>query len=830
MSVITPTQSFNEELPQLKELYSFELDDFQKYAIHAINKKENVLITAHTGSGKSVPAEYAIYHYNEPTDLVIYTSPIKSLTNQKFYEFQKKFPDKSFGLLTGDIKYNTDANYLLMTTEILRNALMRKEQPTLAGFEQFNLDISRLKCIVFDEIHYINDLERGSVWEESIMWLPNIPLVLLSATIDRATEFASWIADVKKRNTWYLSNERRVVPLEHNMIFCLPKFVWKKPQKDIDIKTMNRMMKWMGQSDMKTKQSNIHSLKHIKTIENALTLERYMDRQRIRLSPRYLMNAMANSLHSLDKLPAVVFLFSRKQVEQSANQIQNSMFPTEAGDSSVSGNHTNTDYQTTTFQTDVIYRAKSILKRLSNWQEYLETAEYNRLEPLLRKGVAYHHSGVHPIFREMIELLFQEGFIRLLFSTETLAVGVNMPARTVVMTSVTKWDGVKRRCLHPHEYTQMAGRAGRRGMDTRGFVYHLFWRDIPPIGTYQHMLSGKPQTLISKFRMSPLTVLRVIRGFSRKVSIQEVIDELMGTMINQEIERQKSVKNEELGEKREKLDILNHKKQQWNTPLDILDEYHNSNKKERMRLAMKYNLVREYAEYKELCELNENVREFEENISRIKDYIPAVVRMMIERLIDTERIMDEMNEISLSTNGNIISQFHEISPYSGSVKCLELLENTCRDKYGLIDIIGTFAGGLVRTDEHDVQSRLTHNCAKQFFRSLDEIELDEEKWTNIQSEQIDVDELPSRGVGLLPWIHRWYDAEDAESCKTILTELEEMGIFLGEWVKLMLKMIHCAEELGRFFEERGKIEALKNCCDIPKNVLKFVVTNQSLYL
>lgn len=863
--VIEPTTAYEGELHDV-DIFPFELDDFQKYAIRAIQSKENVLITAHTGSGKSVPAEYAIHHYGreqeqEQTttantahtrDVVIYTSPIKSLTNQKFYDFQRKFPEQSFGILTGDIKYNTDANCLLMTTEILRNALLCRDKVELAGFEQFNLDLSRVKCVIFDEIHYINDVDRGSVWEESIMWLPKeIPLVLLSATIDRAREFAEWVAEVTSRNTWFLSNERRVVPLEHNMIFCLPNYVWKTPERAQDKKTIQGLYKWMQSQSRSGKQSYVCTLDRniVSNLENAGKLDKYLYRQRINLSPRFLMNSMANSLKSLDRLPAIVFLFSRKQVEQSAMNIQTSMFPTQEGDYSHSKtNRSDTEYQTTTLQTQVLQRATAILRRLTNWREYTETAEYNRLTTLLQKGVAYHHSGVHPIFREMIEILFQEGYIKLLFSTETLAVGVNMPARSVVMT-VTKWDGVKRRCLYPHEYTQMAGRAGRRGMDTRGYVYHLFWKDMPMLGNYQHMLSGKPQTLVSKFKMSSLTVLRTV---SRTVSgtvlpvqhasskidtitLEQLSNELTGTMIQQEIKRQYSNEETNIREKREKMKLIQEKMKTWETPLHILEQYHGMNKNnkkdknERLQLAMKYNLTREYSEYRDWLELKDKLEISENVLSNIQNYIPRVVRLIVDHLCDVGRVVKTADGYRLTELGNTISQFHEISPYVAHE--MELLEECCRTQDGTIELLATFAGGIIRMDDMDGdRPSATNSLVKQFFKKLDKIELDEDNWAYSQQEQIDIDDVGTRGVGLIDWVHQWCLAEDSERCKQILTEVHQAGVFLGEWVKMMLKMNHCAEELGRYFERQGKIECFKHCSEIPKLTLKSVVTNQSLYI
>jgi len=714
-------------------------------------------------------------------------------------------------------------------------------------------------------------------------------LVLLSATIDRARRFAEWVAEVTSQNTWFLSNERRVVPLEHNMLFCLPNYVWKTPERAQDKKTIQGLYKWIQSLSQAGKQSYVCSLGKecfpTNALENAGKLDKYLFRQRINLSPRFLMNTMANSLKSLDRLPAIVFLFSRKQVEQSAMNIQTTMFPTQEGDYSHSKtNRSDTEYQTTTLQTQVLQRATAILRRLTNWREYTETAEYNRLTSLLQKGIAYHHSGVHPIFREMIEILFQEGYIKLLFSTETLAVGVNMPARSVVMT-LTKWDGVKRRCLHPHEYTQMAGRAGRRGMDTRGYVYHLFWRDMPMLGNYQHMLSGRPQTLVSKFKMSSLTLLRTVsrtvlpvqhasnepfhgtvlpvQHASSKIdtiTLEQLSNELTGTMIQQEINQEYSNEEINIREKREKMKMLQEKMKTWETPLHILEQYHEMDKKgknnkkdknERLQLAMKYNLTREYSEYCDWLELKSKLEISENVLSNIQSYIPRVVRLIVDHLCDEGRVVKTEDGYRLTELGNTITQFHEISPYVAHE--MELLEECCRTQDGTIELLATFAGGIIRMDDGVTPPERScplqtpklkgfgepcsltsagnsDSVIKQFFKKLDKIELDEDNWAYAQKAQIDVDDVGTRGVGLIDLVHQWCLAEDSERCKQILTEVHQAGVFLGEWVKMMLKMNHCAEELGRYFESQGKIECLKHCIEIPKFTLKSVVTNQSLYI
>ena len=209
---------------QYFEEFPFSLSDFQKYAIQGIVEQQHVLVTAHTGSGKTLPAEFAIKYFTRQGKKVIYTSPIKALSNQKFYEFSKAFPNISFGILTGDIKFNPEADVLIMTTEILQNTLYLQNYKNEKSNEllMFEMDMENdLGCVIFDEIHYINDKDRGKVWEETIMMLPQqIQMVMLSATIDKPEKFAKWCEEQKKtKNVYLASTNHRVVPLHHHLFF-----------------------------------------------------------------------------------------------------------------------------------------------------------------------------------------------------------------------------------------------------------------------------------------------------------------------------------------------------------------------------------------------------------------------------------------------------------------------------------------------------------------------------------------------------------------------------------------------------------------------------------
>ena len=485
--------------------FDFELDHFQKYAIEAIDLKKHVLVTAHTGSGKTLPAEYAIEKFCKEGKKVIYTSPIKSLSNQKYHEFTKKFPDIEIGILTGDIKFNPNAECLIMTTEILRNKLFENENNKTESNLSFDIDIKEeLACVIFDEIHYINDAGRGKVWEETIIQLPNtVQMIMLSATIDKPEKFGEWIEINKEREVWITSTTKRNVPLIHYSFIPISDNVFTKiPKKDIDFVMaytnkpieLKNNFNYFNEENFKN-LSKMFNIFH-NTAKNTISLFNY----------NYSLNQMAKFLKRENQTPAICFVFNRRNVENFASKINENMFNEN--------------------ETKLMSKAKKkcikILRKLKNYEEYIKLPEFDFIVKLMEKGISIHHAGLLPIFREMIEIMFDKGYVKLLFCTETFAVGINLPTKSVVFTNIEKWDGTNNRYLLSHEYTQMAGRAGRRGLDKIGRVYHLNTLfNFPNYIDYKNMLSNKAQTLISKFDIYPNLILKLTND---NISIDNFIE------------------------------------------------------------------------------------------------------------------------------------------------------------------------------------------------------------------------------------------------------------------------------------------------------------------
>lgn len=424
--------------PEVEHPFDFSLDPFQKYAISAISNDENVLVTAKTGSGKTLVGEFQIHHSLKKGKRVFYTTPIKSLSNQKFHDLKKMFP--SVGIMTGDIKFAPQSDVVIMTTEILRNLLFKQGTTTENVGITAELSLQNLDAVIFDEVHYINDKDRGKVWEECLTLLPReVNLVLLSATISSPEKFASWLGDIKQKPIHLISTEYRIVPLVH----VLPDKTVVMDSKNIFNK--DGYIKWFNHFHELEKQERLHK-EAVKRREDGQDVVKRGDRT---TSFRDRMNKMIPTMD----LPALFFVFSRKLCSEFAADVSHALID-------------DSDAAT----------VRHIVKFHLHRYPFLETTEqYNHLVPLLEKGIAYHHSGMLPVLKEIVEILFSRGFVKVLFATETFAVGINMPTKTVVFTSYRKVqdDMNMKRMLTPSEYTQMAGRAGRRGKDDKGIVMYL---------------------------------------------------------------------------------------------------------------------------------------------------------------------------------------------------------------------------------------------------------------------------------------------------------------------------------------------------------------------
>lgn len=449
--------------------YSFSLDSFQRESIKCLERNESVLVAAHTSAGKTVVAEYAISIALRDNQRVIYTSPIKALSNQKYRELEAEFSD--VGLMTGDVTINKNASCLVMTTEILRSMLYRGSEV-----------VREVSWVIFDEVHYMRDKERGVVWEESIILVPqNVRFVFLSATIPNAREFSEWIAHLKNQPCHTIYTDTRPVPLEHYL----------HPSGG---KGFHLVVDSKGQFQMDAFEAAMRELDSAKEKEKEAAggLKKDKRRRRKQDGPgktdcfRVVKEIMDRQFE-----PVIVFSFSRKDCEAMALQMSKLDF-------------SNDDERTNIAQ--VFDNAVASLN-----EEDQDLPQITAIFQLLERGIGIHHSGLLPVIKEVVELLFQEGLLKCLFATETFAMGLNMPAKTVVFTSIRKFDGSQFRKLAGGEYVQMSGRAGRRGTDKRGITILMCDEKLEPAAA-RRIMSGSAEPLKSTFKLGYNMLLNLLRA------------------------------------------------------------------------------------------------------------------------------------------------------------------------------------------------------------------------------------------------------------------------------------------------------------------------------
>lgn len=473
---------------KLSHVSRFPLDPFQQHAVAAIHRGENVLVTAKTGSGKTYVGEYQIHHSLAKGQRVFFTTPIKSLSNEKFKDLKKIFP--SVGILTGDIKFKPDADVVVMTTEILRNALYKRGSSTSNLGLSASVNFDNVGAVVFDEVHYINNRERGKVWEESLILMPSsINLIMLSATLAAPEEFAGWIGELKAKPCVLISTQYRVVPLTHNVIdFTEEKLLCLMDEKENynDVAYKNWIRSGEGERDKadKFKQTvkDARAAGHEGAVSGKATVQSFMHK----------MNRTINFLDGKGLLPALFFVFSRKDCEKYADKVEATLI-----DSS-----------------DTAAVKHIIDFHLHRYPAIIQTKQYFHLCDLLKRGIAYHHSGLLPLLKEIVEILFTKGYVKVLFCTETFAVGINMPTKTAVFLDFHKYDTEKAdlRCLYTAEYLQMAGRAGRRGIDEKGVVIYLPHRRVAYPEEVRAMMKGSTQAIESRMDFHYDFLLKTIQS------------------------------------------------------------------------------------------------------------------------------------------------------------------------------------------------------------------------------------------------------------------------------------------------------------------------------
>jgi ATP-dependent RNA helicase HelY len=460
----------------------FPLDHFQRVGTTALTEGRSVLVAAPTGAGKTLVGEYALWLAMQRGQKAFYTTPIKALSNQKFTDLKRVHGEETVGLLTGDNVINGEAPIVVMTTEVLRNMLY-EQSPTLRG----------LGFVVLDEVHYLADRERGAVWEEVLIQLPQDVLVAaLSATVSNAEEFGAWLAEVRGGCDVVIS-EIRPVPLEHHYAIgekLYPVFRsgaggagGRKADPDERAKA--------NQARAGRPNPEIVMMERRAGTRNRVTRSgrRMSSGERLKAPRRTELTAL---LAERKWLPAITFIFSRQACNDAVEQVVGS------------GTVLTTDAERVTIRQIIDRRTEALPA------EDLEVLGYGAWASALEKGVAAHHAGLVPVFKETVEELFAAGLVKMVFATETLALGINMPARTVVIERLEKWNGQRHELLTPGQFTQLTGRAGRRGLDPLGHAVVAYQRDVD-FDVVASLVGRRTEPLISRFTPSYNMAVNLLR-------------------------------------------------------------------------------------------------------------------------------------------------------------------------------------------------------------------------------------------------------------------------------------------------------------------------------
>jgi len=806
------------------ELFPYELSHFQKYAIEAIVEGNHAITSAPTGSGKTLSAEFAIQWFVSQCKRVFYTTPIKALSNQKYYEFTNKYPHIQFGLMTGDIKSNPDADVVIMTAEILTNMLFTSSTEFPAA------------AVVMDEVHYINDEHRGQTWEQTILMLPpSVQMIMLSATLDQPHKFAEWVETCKPANNppkrVYLANtNHRIVPLSHYSYMA----VTDSFMKSIKDKTLEQQIRQSSNRLIKIQTDKGLFLESgVKETAKVATL---LEDRLVHTKRKFVLNNLAAFLKENDMLPAICFVFSRKNVERCAAEITANLLEDDS-------------------KVPYIMRREcdQIIRRLSNYQEYLELPEYNTLVSLLEKGIGIHHSGMIPILREIVELMISKKYIKLLFATESFSIGLDCPIRTAIFTNLKKFDGTGERYLYPHEYTQSAGRAGRRGIDTVGHVVHcnnLF--PLPTMNEYKMILCGKPQTLVSKFRIHYSMVLRLIQN-GQCADFHEFAEK---SMLQHEIQKQTSAQFETLNQLRMTLEKKSMGLAVLRTPIHTCRAYldlqsavvKSVNKKRReyereiRKIQDEHKWIDSDSRYVDEHETmaNEYIRE-QRYATNITSFIVSQTEKICNVLetdgfIAKETKTDELDcsiDYYKSTHlGAIASGVNEIHPLI-LAKCMMDWDQFARFSLSqLIAFLSVFADVKVpeeirvlepRSKDSFISFRLQELCAH--YTGYSDIETTREMYTGL-------DYNNPLTYDLVDDMMEWCQCDTEERCKYFLqTRISvEKEISIGDFTKACLKISAITKELSTICERMGFVDCLHKLSQVDGAILKYIATTQSLYV
>jgi superfamily II RNA helicase len=817
MSSLVRIVSETEPLPSIPEggyvlNTGFEPDRFQKFAIEAIEAGHNVLVTAKTGSGKTFVGEYQIAKSLSRGGRIFYTTPIKSLSNQKFHDLKKLFPEATVGIMTGDIKFCPDAQILVMTTEILRNLLFKQGTATEKVGLTSVLSLEGLDSVIFDEVHYINDPDRGHVWEETLMLLPpTVKIILLSATLSKPQVFANWLAESKQVPLVLISTQWRAVPLFHYVTSLDGKLITMQDHKEVFQTEAYR--DWLaarkGQQFAADKyKEKVHDARRAGT-EGAISGKVHMK------SFEHQLNELLDSLSLAGNLPAIVFQFSRKGCERLAGLVRENYITAEQGSA-----------------------VKHIWDfHLSRFRASLETSsQYHALLSLVQRGIAFHHSGLQPFLKEILEILFNKGLIKVLFATETFAVGLNMPTKTVIFTALEKYVEGGIRVLTTAEYIQMAGRAGRRGKDDRGLVIYLPQKAPLELYEAKSLLQGQAATFCSRISFHYDFVLKVC-NLSAGGSA-ELVQKSYWWNLEKQAEADCHEEVRLLRLEMAAVQLTPAQRIACESKEDI--EYRiatnqNSKKKAAQRELERWKdehresawapALQRFARYRDLeVQCGRWERECSKFAELDPGHIPVVERRM--QFLKECGYMEEDEQLTMK--GRMASEVSEGHPFLMTELFLRWLSTSelpsCE---ALLSVLSLFLGeGKAEIAEHalSIKELTIEDTVREELLRIEE----DAKTFSKQEQKGGIDD-PHFWQLSTEWVEPmtlWVNAEE----ETLATIAKRFGVFEGNVQKAVMKLANLVEEVQSLATLAGAVELLRQLETAREKLLRGLVIAESLYL
>jgi superfamily II RNA helicase len=833
------------------------LSCFQKYAIEAIVEGHHSLICVPTGNGKTLPAEFAIRHFCRSfKKKVIYTSPIKALSNQKYYDFREKYPDISFGLLTGDIKLNPSADVLIMTAEILQNALYsyhtKSVNTSSSLMLSFDMDFENdLACVIHDEVHCIGMPDRGHVWETILMLLPvHVQNVMLSATLDRPEIFAQWCENIHggMKNVYLTTLEKRIVPLTHYSFITCNEGFFKKCKmgatKTNGNDELEKQIRPMINTPIEIYKNGKYNEVNYRRIVKVLTALKQKD-PTTKISRPFVLNQVCRYLVENHMLPCACFILSRKHLERAAREVT---VPLLEDDSK-------TPYI-------IRKRCESLLRdKLTNYQEFLDLPEYNSMIALLEKGIATHHSGIIPILKEVVEMLFVEGYIKLLFCTETFSCGLNMPIKTTIFTDLQKFDGKQFRLLYGYEYNQASGRAGRRGIDKEGYVIHLnnlFKGDPISVADYSNMLLGRPQRLMSQYKISSyqllLSTLEKTQSTLEKTQstlektqstlekTQSTLEKTQSTlekitnksMYQQELDYELIIQDRDYQNKAKECTFLNTTISNLKTPMSQMEMYLSLTtilKKKKDIERQIRNIKETYYSVEEDCKILVRLKNAEQDLHKLAKYKDTTTNYVSNKIAKTVFFLEKrfyIHDNKLLVKGSLAKCFKEVPCLLFSELVYHKHLSSLTDNK-LASLLSCFTATIVSNENRCNTLQIKDDIEMDKIITIIQCEIDEIR-SYEEENYLETGESYDIHYDLMEYIVKWMEAETSEDCKWILQQLEEKDIFLGEFTKAVLKIIAITNELVTAGQQIEDFVLVKKAQNIAKGLQKYIVTNQSLYI